>query len=219
MREKETQNDYRYFPEPDLVPLVISEKWISTVKSQMPALPWELFDKFTKQYSLSEYDANVLTETREIAEYFEETCQFTKNYKAVSNWIMGIVKSYLNDNNIEISQLPINPQRLGALINLIDDGKVSVSAAAQQIFPAMISDTDKTPLQIAEANNLIQQRNTDALQTLIDQVLASNSAKVKEYKSGKKGLLGMFMGEIMKKSKGSADPKITTELLQKSLEL
>ena len=219
MREKETQNDYRYFPEPDLVPLIISEEWISTVKSQMPALPWELFEKFTKQYSLSEYDANVLTETREIAEYFEETCQFTKNYKAVSNWIMGTVKSYLNDNNLEISRLPISPQRLGALINLIDDGKVSVSAAAQQIFPAMISDTDKTPLQIAEANNLIQQSNTDALQTLIDQVLASNSAKVKEYKSGKKGLLGMFMGEIMKKSKGSADPKITTELLQKSLEL
>ena len=219
MREKETQNDYRYFPEPDLVPLVISKEWISTVKSQMPALPWELFDKFTKQYSLSEYDANVLTETREVAEYFEGTCQFTKNHKAVSNWIMGTVKSYLNDNNLEINQLSVSPERLGALINLIDDGKVSTSTAAQQIFPAMISDPEKTPLQIAEAKNLIQQSNTDALQTLINEVLANNSAKVKEYKSGKKGLLGMFMGEIMKKSKGSADPKITTELLQKSLEL
>ena len=182
-------------------------------------MPWELFDKFTKQYSLSEYDANVLTETREVAEYFEGTCQFTKNHKAVSNWIMGTVKSYLNDNNLEINQLSVSPERLGALINLIDDGKVSTSTAAQQIFPAMISDPEKTPLQIAEAKNLIQQSNTDALQTLINEVLANNSAKVKEYKSGKKGLLGMFMGEIMKKSKGSADPKITTELLQKSLEL
>ena len=219
MREKETQNDYRYFPEPDLVPLTISEVWISSVKSQMPALPWELFEKFTKQYSLPEYDANVLTETREVAEYFENTCQFTKNYKAVSNWIMGTVKSYLNDNNLEISQLAINPERLGALINLIDDGKVSISMAAQQIFPEMLANTKKTPLQIAEFKNLIQQSNTDALQTLINEVLANNSAKVKEYKSGKKGLLGMFMGEIMKKSKGSADPKITTELLQKSLEV
>ena len=219
MRVKETQNDYRYFPEPDLVPLVVSKEWISSVKSQMPPLPWELLEKFIKQYSLPEYDAKVLTETREVAEYFEVTCQFTQNYKAASNWIMGTLKSYLNDNNLEINQISLTPKRLGALINLIDDGKVSTSTASQQIFPELLIDTEKTPLQIAEAKNLIQQSNTDALQTLIDEVLANNSAKVKEYKSGKKGLLGMFMGEIMKKSKGSADPKITTELLQKSLEI
>jgi aspartyl-tRNA(Asn)/glutamyl-tRNA(Gln) amidotransferase subunit B len=219
MREKETQNDYRYFPEPDLVPLTISETWLSEVKNQMPALPWELFEKFTKQYNLPEYDANVLTDSREVAEYFEATCGFTKNYKAVSNWIMGSVKSYLNDNNLEINELPITPERLGALINLIDEGKVSTSTAAQQIFPEMLTDTSKTPLQIAEAKNLIQQSNTDTLQALINEVLANNPAKVKEYKSGKKGLLGMFMGEIMKKSKGSADPKVTTELLQKTLDL
>ena len=219
MRVKETQNDYRYFPEPDLVPLIISETWISEVKNMMPALPWELFEKFTQQYNLPEYDANVLTESREIAEYFEATGGFTKNYKAVSNWIMGSVKSYLNDNNLEINQLALTPERLGALINLIDEGKVSTSTAAQQIFPEMLIDTTKTPLQIAEAKNLIQQSNTDTLQTLINEVLANNAAKVKEYKAGKKGLLGMFMGEIMKKSKGSADPKITTELLQKTLEM
>ena len=219
MRVKETQNDYRYFPEPDLVPLTISETWLSEVKNAMPALPWELFEKFTKEYNLSEYDANVLTDSREVAEYFEATCHFTKNYKAVSNWIMGSVKSYLNDNNLEISQLAITPERLGALINLIEEGKVSISMAAQQIFPEMLIDTTKTPLQIAETKNLIQQSNTDTLQALIDEVLVNNAAKVKEYKAGKKGLLGMFMGEIMKKSKGSADPKITTELLQKALEL
>ena len=219
MRVKETQNDYRYFPEPDLVPLTISETWLSEVKNAMPALPWELFEKFTKEYSLSEYDANVMTDSREVAEYFEATCHFTKNYKAVSNWIMGSVKSYLNDNNLEINQLAITPERLGALINLIEEGKVSTSTAAQQIFPEMLTDTTKTPLQIAESKNLIQQSNTDTLQALIDEVLANNVAKVKEYKSGKKGLLGMFMGEIMKKSKGSADPKVTTELLQKALEI
>jgi aspartyl-tRNA(Asn)/glutamyl-tRNA(Gln) amidotransferase subunit B len=218
MREKESMNDYRYFPEPDLVPLIISEEWVNTVKSQMPALPWQLFDKFTLQYGLSAYDANVLTETREVAEYFESACQFTKNYKAVSNWIMGAVKSYLNDNNVEINQFTITAEQLAKLIQLIDDGKVSTSTAAQQIFPEMVLDSSKTPLQIAEAKNLIQQSNTDALQTLIDEVLANNEAKVKEYKNGKKGLLSMFMGEIMKKSKGSADPKVTTALLQKTLE-
>jgi aspartyl-tRNA(Asn)/glutamyl-tRNA(Gln) amidotransferase subunit B len=219
MREKETQNDYRYFPEPDLVPLTISEAWLSEVKNMMPALPWELFEKFITTYNLPEYDANVLTDSREVAEYFEATCSFTKNYKAVSNWIMGSVKSHLNDNNLEINELSLTPERLGALINLIDEGKVSTSTAAQQIFPEMLIDVTKTPLQIAEAKNLIQQSNTDTLQALINEVLAKNPAKVKEYKSGKKGLLGMFMGEIMKKSKGSADPKITTELLQKTLEI
>lgn len=218
MREKESMNDYRYFPEPDLVPLHISEDLISQVKAQMPALPWELFEKFTKTYGLPDYDAGVLTDSREVAEYFDATCQFTKNYKAASNWIMGTVKSYLNDNHLEIEQLTITPEKLAQLINLVDEGKVSTSTASQQIFPVMVTDTSASPLQIAEAKNLIQQSNTDTLQSLIDEVLAANPAKVKEYKNGKKGLLGMFMGDIMKKSKGSADPKVTTALLQKTLD-
>jgi aspartyl-tRNA(Asn)/glutamyl-tRNA(Gln) amidotransferase subunit B len=218
MREKESMNDYRYFPEPDLVPLHISEDLFSQVKAQMPALPWELFEKFTKTYGLPDYDAGVLTDSREVAEYFDATCQFTKNYKAASNWIMGTVKSYLNDNHLEIEQLTITPEKLAQLINLVDEGKVSTSTASQQIFPVMVTDTSASPLQIAEAKNLIQQSNTDTLQSLIDEVLAANPAKVKEYKNGKKGLLGMFMGDIMKKSKGSADPKVTTALLQKTLD-
>ncbi|MDI9860365.1 Asp-tRNA(Asn)/Glu-tRNA(Gln) amidotransferase subunit GatB [Flectobacillus roseus] len=218
MREKESMNDYRYFPEPDLVPLHISEELLNQVKAQMPALPWELFEKFTKTYGLPDYDAGVLTDSREVAEYFDATCQFTKNYKAASNWIMGTVKSYLNDNHLEIEQLTVTPEKLAQLINLVDEGKVSTSTASQQIFPVMVTDTSASPLQIAEAKNLIQQSNTDTLQSLIDEVLAANPAKVKEYKNGKKGLLGMFMGDIMKKSKGSADPKVTTALLQKTLD-
>ncbi|MFY7827869.1 MAG: Asp-tRNA(Asn)/Glu-tRNA(Gln) amidotransferase subunit GatB [Flectobacillus sp.] len=218
MREKESMNDYRYFPEPDLVPLHISEELLTQVKAQMPALPWELFEKFTKTYGLPDYDAGVLTDSREVAEYFDATCQFTKNYKAASNWIMGTVKSYLNDNHLEIEQLTVTPEKLAQLINLVDEGKVSTSTASQQIFPVMVTDTSASPLQIAEAKNLIQQSNTDTLQSLIDEVLAANPAKVKEYKNGKKGLLGMFMGDIMKKSKGSADPKVTTALLQKTLD-
>ena len=131
---------------------------------------------------------------------------------------MGAVKSYLNDKNLEISAFALSPERLAQLIQLIDEGKVSTSTAAQQIFPVLVEDATKTPLQVAEAKNLIQQSNTDTLQTLIDEVLAASPAKVKEYNNGKKGLLGMFMGDIMKKSKGAADPKVTTALLQKSLE-
>ncbi len=217
MREKETMNDYRYFPEPDLVPLVISADYLQHIKAQMPALPWELFEKFTKVYGLPEYDAGVLTDSRDIAEYFEATCQFTKNYKAASNWIMGTIKSYLNDHNLSIAD-SIAPERLAQLIGLIDEGKVSTSTAAQQIFPSLIQDPTATPLAIAEAKNLIQQSNSDLLQTWIDETLKANPAKVQEYKKGKKGLLSMFMGEIMKKSKGAADPKATTSLLQKTLD-
>ncbi len=217
MREKETMNDYRYFPEPDLVPLVITADYLQSIKTQMPALPWELFDKFTHTYSLPEYDAGVLTDSRDIAEYFEATCQFTKNYKAASNWIMGTIKSYLNDHNLSIAD-SIAPERLAQLIGLIDEGKVSTSTAAQQIFPSLIQDPTATPLAIAEAKKLIQQSNSDLLQTWIDETLKANPAKVQEYKKGKKGLLSMFMGEIMKKSRGAADPKATTSLLQKTLD-
>jgi aspartyl-tRNA(Asn)/glutamyl-tRNA(Gln) amidotransferase subunit B len=218
MREKETMNDYRYFSEPDLTPLMISDAWLNSIKENMPALPWEMYHKFTNQYQLPEYDASVLTETKEIAQYFEAVCQYNSHYKAASNWVMGSVKSYLNEHNIDISQFAITPEKMGQLITLVDNNTVSNSVAGQRIFPEMMVHTNKTPLEIATENNLIQESNTDSLQTLIDEVLAQNTAKVKEYKSGKKGLLGMFMGEIMKKSAGTADPKATTILLQKSLE-
>ncbi len=218
MREKESMNDYRYFSEPDLTPLHISKIWLNDIKKNMPTLPWEMHHKFTSHYKLPEYDASVLSETKEIAQYFENICQFTSNYKAASNWVMGSIKSYLNENNLEINHFVISPEKISLLIDLVDKNTVSNSVATQRIFPEMISKLDKTPFEIATENKLIQESNTDSLQTLIDEVLQENIAKVKEYKNGKKGLLGMFMGEIMKKSSGAADPKATTILLQKSLE-
>jgi len=218
MRTKEELNDYRYFPEPDLQPLHISDEWLNSIKVSMPALPHELYKKFINEYKLPEYDAAVLSDTKEIALYFEELCSKTKNYKAASNWVMGPVKSYLNELTLHVSDFPVTTQRVADIIALVESGKVSYSSASQKIFPEMLNGNKKSPLQIAESLNLIQESNTDSLQPIIDEVLAKNPAKVAEYKGGKTGILGMFMGDVMKASKGKADPKVATELLKKALE-
>jgi aspartyl-tRNA(Asn)/glutamyl-tRNA(Gln) amidotransferase subunit B len=218
MRTKEELNDYRYFPEPDLQPLHISEVYLNNIKISLPSLPQELYDKFVNQFGLSAYDAQVLTDSKEIALFFEDLCKQTKNYKAASNWVMGPVKSYLNELTLHINKFPISTKALADVIALIDSGKVSFAVASQKVFPAMLEGNKNSPLQIAESMNLIQESDTGSLQPIIDEVLAGNPAKVAEYKGGKTGLLAMFMGEVMKKSKGKADPKITSELLKKSLE-
>jgi aspartyl-tRNA(Asn)/glutamyl-tRNA(Gln) amidotransferase subunit B len=219
MREKESMNDYRYFPEPDLAPIRLSGEFLGSIKAQMPALPWELFEKFTQTYNLPEYDANVLTDTKETALFFEEICKHTQNYKAASNWTMGRILGYLNESGKEISDFEIVPSKVAALINLIDEGKVSNSVASQQIFGAMLQNPRQEPLAIAQANGWIQQSDSLALESIINEVLEANPAQVKAYKfDGKKNLLGMFMGQVMKKTNNSADPKITTELIRKILD-
>jgi aspartyl-tRNA(Asn)/glutamyl-tRNA(Gln) amidotransferase subunit B len=152
-----------------------------------------------------------------MADYFMETCKLTQNYKAVSNWLTSTIRGYLNENSIEIADFSLKPSQLAEIISLVDENKISSSAAAQKLFPLMLENPTVSALKLAETNNLIQESNTDTLQALINEVLAANEAKVKEYKSGKKGLLGMFVGEVMKKSKGSADPKRTNELLMRAL--
>ncbi|GAB3933363.1 Asp-tRNA(Asn)/Glu-tRNA(Gln) amidotransferase subunit GatB [Larkinella terrae] len=217
MRMKETMNDYRYFPDPDLSPVIISDEWLSTIRAQMPALPKERFEKLLNHYGLPEYDATLIADVKELADYFEAVCQQTTNYKAVSNWIMGPVKAHLTEKSLRDGQFSLSAGRLSELINLVDSGKVSFSTASQRIFPVLIEQPEKSPEQVAQEQNLLQNSNTDTLQTLVDEVLAAWPDKVKEYKKGKKGLLGLFVGEVMKKSKGSADPKLTNELLQKAL--
>jgi len=218
MRTKETMNDYRYFPEPDLNPIVVSEEWLAQIKASQPHLPRELYLKFINEFGLTEYDATVLTDGKAVALYFEDLCAHTANYKAAANWMMGPVKSYLNERNLHIRDFPLTPQKLAGLITLIDSKKVSYTIACQTIFPILTEQHDKTALQIAEERHLMQESDTDSLQTLIDEVLAGNPQKVREYRNGKKGLLGMFMGELMKKTKGKADPKLASDLLAKSLE-
>jgi aspartyl-tRNA(Asn)/glutamyl-tRNA(Gln) amidotransferase subunit B len=142
----------------------------------------------------------------------------TNNYKAASNWMMGPVKSYLNELTLHISDFPISPQRLSDLITLVDDGKVSFSVASQKVYPVMLESKEKSPLEIAQSLNLIQESDEGSILPLVEIVLAENPAKVAEYRSGKKGLMGMFMGQVMKKSQGKADPKVATKLLTELLE-
>jgi aspartyl-tRNA(Asn)/glutamyl-tRNA(Gln) amidotransferase subunit B len=218
MRTKEELNDYRYFPEPDLSPLIVSDEWLERLRSEMPSLPKELYDKFSKEYKLPEYDAAVLSDSKEIALYFEELCTKTNNYKAASNWVMGPVKSYLNELTLHISQFPLGTDKVAELINLVENGKVSFSVASQKVFGELIKKPNKSALEVAQELNLIQESDSASLQPIIDEVVAAYPEKVQEYRDGKKGLMGMFMGEVMKKSKGKADPKLATELLKQMLD-
>lgn len=217
MRSKEDANDYRYFPEPDLQPVVVTEEYVEQVKKSLPPLPSELFEKFTTTFGLSEYDSNVLTEDKDIALYFNTLCSFTKNYKAAANIVTGSIKSYLNENAIEIADFNIDEKRMAALITIIDEGKVSNTVATQKVFPAMLSSI-RTAEDIAKENNWIQESDSDALQKWVDAAVSKYPDKVAEYKGGKKGLIGLFMGEVMKLSRGKADPKLANQLVRKALE-
>ena len=217
MRVKETMNDYRYFPDPDLSPVVISEEWLGEITSAMPALPQALREKFTKVYGIPVYDALVLTDTKEMAQYFEDVCSKTSAYKSASNWLMGSVKSYVNEHDGAIESFPVSAQTLAELIELTETNVISNSVATQKIFPILLTEPGRSPKEIATTNNWVQNSNTNELETLVDEVIASMPDKVAAYRKGKKGLLGLFVGEIMKKSNGAADPKMVNQLLAEKL--
>lgn len=217
MRTKEELNDYRYFPDPDLSPVIVSEEWLNEIKATIPPMPYELQQKFMQTYGLPEYDAQVLTDSKDLAMYFEALCKLTKHYKAASNWMMGPVKSYLNEFNKELSDFPLRPAILVSLIELVEQGKISFSVASQQVLTALLQDSSRSPLQVAQELNVVQDSNVDSLLLVIEEVLLAYPDKVQEYKKGKKGLLAMFMGEVMKRSKGKADPKKTNKLLEEKL--
>lgn len=217
LRSKEMANDYRYFPEPDLQPVIVSQEYIAKVKNTLPPLPQELHKKYVS-LGLSEYDAGVLTDSKEIALYFEEIIAKTKNTKAASNWLTVQIKSYLNDNALHISEFKIIPERVAQLIDFIDSGKVSHTIATQKIFPTMMQQLDKTPEQIAQENGWIQESDSAALAEFVKQAIEKYPDKVIEYKNGKTSLVGLFMGEVMKLSKGKADPKVANELVKQMLE-
>ncbi|TAL62615.1 MAG: Asp-tRNA(Asn)/Glu-tRNA(Gln) amidotransferase subunit GatB [Bacteroidetes bacterium] len=237
LRSKEFAHDYRYFPEPDLQPVVVEQEYISEIKKTLPPLPDQLFKKYTREFGLSDYDAGVLTDTKEIALYFEKlTAGLTPTlfegegalspkgrvgegwYKAACNWVTGSVKSYLNENAVEIDKFPLTAEKLSELIKIVEEGKVSHSVASQKIFPALVLNPAKSPMKIAEELNLIQESNTGSLKEFAKQAIEKYPEKVAEYKSGKTGLIGLFMGEVMKLSKGKADPKIANQLVKEILD-
>ena len=217
MRSKEAANDYRYFPEPDLPPVILDEKFISDAKAEMPALPEELIHRFKTEFGLSEYDANVLADEKEIAQYYLQLISFQKNYKSAANWLMVSIKGYLNEKAISISAFPIAPQKISELIDAIDGGKISNTVASQKIFPTLVQKPETNILDLAKELNVLQESDASAIEELVKQALAKFPEKVIEYKNGKTSLQGLFVGEVMKLSKGKAEPKIVNQLVNKYL--
>lgn len=218
MRSKEAANDYRYFPEPDLQPISVKEDQIEAVRAEMPALPRDLFLKYTKELKLSDYDAYNLTDAKDIALFYEDLISKTSNYKAAANWVMGDVKSYLNATGQEIKNFPISTEHLAEMIAMIDQGKISSTSASQKLFPQMLKDQSKSPAQIAEELNLIQDSNEDSIMEFIQQVIEQHPNEVERYRNGEKQLVGFFMGQLMRISRGKADPKAANELMRKTLD-
>ncbi len=217
IRDKEEADDYRYFPEPDLTPFHLTEDFLGSIRATLPQLPAERIETYTTEYQLPLYDAGVLTEEKELSDYFELLITRTKNYKAAANWMLGPVKSWLNENNREVKDFPLSTGQLARVIDLVQEGKMSFSSASTRLFNALLQTPDKEPMALAQELNLLQESDAGQLEPLIDEILSRNAEKVKEYQKGKKGLLALFVGEVMKKSKGKADPKVVNELILKKL--
>ena len=218
LRSKEEANDYRYFPDPDLPPFEISDEMLASISRNIPALPEQLIEKYVRQLSLPEYDARVLTEDKETVDYFEMLLADGAMAKSASNWLLGPVKSYLNLHNSGIAEFPLKAAKLNKLITLVDSGKINFSVASSRILPEMIRQPDADANTLAESMNLIQNSNGDEIAAWVQEVLDRMPEKVTEYRKGKKGLIGLFVGEVKKLSKGKADPKLTNKLLLEKLE-
>jgi aspartyl-tRNA(Asn)/glutamyl-tRNA(Gln) amidotransferase subunit B len=218
MRSKEAANDYRYFPEPDLQPIFVSKEQIDLVKEEMPALPRDLYLKYTSEYGLSDYDASILIDSKYIALYFEQILQHTKNVKGAANFLIGEIKGYLNQRALEITEFEISPERIADLVNLIDSGKVSYSIATSKIFPEMFVQSSLSAVELATKLNVIQDSDEGKLKEYINKVIELNPKEVARYISGEKQLVGFFMGQLMKVSQGKADPKQSNAMMRKMLD-
>ena len=217
IRVKEDADDYRYFPDPDLTPFIVTREHLETYKALLPTLPEEWVQKLIHQYQLPEYDARILCEDQELVSYFEKLLPECHNTKALANWLIGPVKSYCNENNLGWSSVKIEPAVWATLIGMIDDGKLNFSTAAQKILPLLMQNGSADPVEIANRLNIIQVSNASDIHAWVDEVLSKMQDKVQEYRKGKKGLIGLFVGEVKKVSKGKADPKLTNEILIEKL--
>lgn len=217
LREKEDAHDYRYFPEPDLPPVVLSDTYTASIRAQLPALPWEQYDLFKAKYGRSDYEATLLSNDAQTANAYESLCALTPNFKAASNLMLNKILPYCQEQSIKATDFPISNDQLAAFIQLIADGKVSNTIAYQRLFPALMKNPETAPAALAEKMNLIQSSDADFLETIAQEVLTAFPDKVAAFKKGKKGLLGFFMGEVMKRSKGKADPKAANAILRKLL--
>jgi len=221
IRDKEDAEDYRYFPEADLTPFDLTDDFIQSIKESIPALQKERIENYVLVYQLNEYDSTALTEEREFADYFEQLVHSNHKIeikpKSAANWMLGPVKTWLNEAKKNITEFPIKPAKLSQLIQLVEENKMSFSVASSKIFPILIEDPEADPLEQAGKMSLLMESNSDYIQPIADAVLLQFEDKVKEYKKGKKGLLALFVGEVIKRSKGKADPKVVNEILNQKL--
>ena len=217
LRSKEEAEDYRYFPEPDLPAFFISEEYIEQIKSALPELPELLKDQFISSYGLSEYDANNICNDKEDVSFFNSLIQYTRHYKAVANWMLGPLKFYCNEHHISFSAFPLSHPLIAELIELTEAGKLSFANATGKVLQALILNPQKTAIETALSLNLIQENDEAAVMAWIEETINAMPEKVKEYKSGKKGLIGLFSGEVKKRSKGKADMESVTRLLNEKL--
>ncbi|GAB4239532.1 MAG: Asp-tRNA(Asn)/Glu-tRNA(Gln) amidotransferase subunit GatB [Ekhidna sp.] len=215
MRMKEVLNDYRYFPEPDLAPFEVDDQWLNQIKSEMPPMHWEKKEELMDQYGLPEYDASVLTESRALTHFFESTCAHTTYHKATANWLLGPIKSYLNEYGMEVNALPITPAQLGELVMMVAEEQLSFSLASKELLPYLM-ENGGSPEKVACDKGLLSAEE-DNLDSVVMEVLRTFPEKVEAYHGGKKGLTGFFMGEVMKKTNGKAHPKQANDVVVRLL--
>jgi aspartyl-tRNA(Asn)/glutamyl-tRNA(Gln) amidotransferase subunit B len=217
LRSKEEANDYRYFPDPDLPPFTVTQERLDEISAAMPELPDAVQQRYMQEYQLPAYDARLLSDEKEFVDYFEAVTRHTREYKSIANWMLGPVKAWLNENGLPLDKFPLQPQQLARLVMLVASGKISFSSASSRLLPRLLDQPDADPAELAASLNLLQTAGTGEIEQWITEVLGRMPDKVAEYKKGKKGLIGLFMGEVKKISKGKADPKMTTTLLEQKL--
>lgn len=217
IRVKEDADDYRYFPEPDLPPVRIDREYVKEIRAAMPSLPEDLFTRFVSEYGLTEYDAGQLCEEKDLCDVFIAALGEADGAKPLANWLLGPVRSHLNENGLDWSCVNVPAASWAGLMGLVDSGSVGFSAASHRILPLLLSGDIRTPEAIARELDLIQDAGRDEIESWVDEVLAAMPDKVAEYRKGKRGLMGLFTGEVRKRSRGKADPLKTQEMLLKKL--
>jgi len=215
MRSKEEENDYRYFPEPDLPVLVVSDEVIERIKESLPELPWQKIDRFVEQYSLPRYDASVLSSDGDIASYFEEVAQVTGKPKESSNWIMGEVMRFMNDKGLTNEEVKVSPEHFKELFDLIDEGKIS-NKIAKDIFPTVVEEK-KSPREIVREKGLEQIDDDKVIEDALQKAMVNNPVAVQQFRDGKEGVLGYFVGAVMKATRGKANPSKVNEIARRML--
>lgn len=218
LREKEAAKDYRYFPEPDLLPITVTEERRERLRAELPELPEARYKKYTETFGLPDFDATMLTEQREFAEYYEAFIKINANYKTVSNWLNGPVKMYLNEMALDITRFPLAPEKLNGLLKLVEAEKVSLSAARETLFRKLIEAPESEPAEIAERLGVLLEDNSAEIAEAVDKILAENADKVTQYLGGKNGLSGFFVGQVSRAFHGKADPKKINEVVTQKLE-